>query len=72
MCGLMVEDTPILNGYRLYHNFIRPHETLKGRTPAELAGIKVLGEDNWMTLIQNAYNPAEGNSQSEGGNPTQR
>lgn len=27
---------------------------LKGQTPADLAGIKVLGEDKWLTLIQNA------------------
>jgi len=27
---------------------------LKGKTPAEVAGIKVEGENKWMTLIQNA------------------
>ena len=54
MRGLKVVDTPILKGYQLYHNFIRPHEALKGRTPAELAGIKVMGDDRWLTIIQNA------------------
>jgi hypothetical protein len=54
MRGLKKKDTPILKGYQLFHNYIRPHEALKGKTPAELAGIKVLGEDKWMTLIQNA------------------
>jgi transposase-like protein len=54
MRALKTDDTPILKGYQIYHNFVRPHEALKGRTPAELAGIKVQGENKWLTLIQNA------------------
>ena len=47
-------DSPILTGYRLYHNYVRPHEALEGRTPAEKAGIEIKGTDKWMTIIQNA------------------
>lgn len=47
-------DTPILGGMQIYHNYIRPHEALNGRTPSEAAGIKVQGENKWLTLIQNA------------------
>jgi hypothetical protein len=47
-------DTPILKGYQIYHNFVRPHEGLKGETPASKAGIKVEGENKWLTIIQNA------------------
>jgi transposase-like protein len=47
-------DTPILTGMQIYHNYVRPHEALNGRTPGEVAGIKVEGENKWMTLIQNA------------------
>lgn len=54
MRGLKRMDTPILKGVQIYHNFIKPHEGLNGRTPAEAAGIKVEGEDKWRTLIQNA------------------
>ena len=54
MRGLKREDTPILSGYQIYHNYVRPHEALEGRTPAEACGIKVEGENKWMTLIQNA------------------
>ncbi len=54
MRGLKVKDTPILKGIQIYHNFVRPHESLNGKTPADLAGIKVLGENKWLTLIQNA------------------
>jgi hypothetical protein len=47
-------DSPVLSGYRIYHNYIRPHEALEGKTPADIAGIHVLGEDKWRTIIQNA------------------
>ena len=57
MRGLKRSDTPILKGYQIYHNFIRPHEALNGKTPADLAGIKVGGENKWLTLIQNASSP---------------
>lgn len=54
MRGLKKPDTPILPGYRIYHNYLRPHEGLKGRTPAQAAGITIEGENKWLTLIQNA------------------
>jgi transposase-like protein len=54
MRGLKTMDTPILKGYQIYHNFVRPHEALKGQTPADLCGIEVKGENKWVTLIQNA------------------
>ena len=47
-------DTPILSGMRIYHNFVKPHGSLGGQTPAEAAGIKVNGENKWLTIIQNA------------------
>jgi hypothetical protein len=30
-----VKNTPILTGYHVYHNAIRPHEGLNGQTPLE-------------------------------------
>jgi transposase-like protein len=54
MRGLKKMDTPILKGYQLFHNYIREHEALKGKTPAEKCGIKIDGENKWMTLIENA------------------
>jgi hypothetical protein len=47
-------DTPILTGMQIYHNYVRPHEALNGKTPSEAAGILVKGKDKWKTLIQNA------------------
>ena len=46
-------DTPILTGMQIYHNYVRPHMALDGKTPAQVAGIKVEGENKWLTLIQN-------------------
>src|SRR6266571_6542730 len=54
MRGLKNEDTPILTGMQIFHNFVRPHEGLEGRTPAEACGIMIEGENKWLTLIQNA------------------
>jgi transposase-like protein len=54
MRGLKTIDSPIFQGLQIYHNFVRPHESLDGETPAERAGIKVKGSDKWLTLIQNA------------------
>ena len=54
MRGLKKDDTPILAGYQLFHNYIRVHEGLEGKTPAEACGIKVEGMNKWITLIQNA------------------
>jgi transposase-like protein len=54
MRSLKREDSPILDGYRIFHNHVRPHEALDGKTPAELCGIEVKGDNKWLTLIQNA------------------
>ena len=52
--GLKKNETPILAGYQIFHNYIRPHEGLEGKTPAEACGIKIEGKNKWITLIQNA------------------
>ena len=52
--GVKKSDSPLLKGYQIYHNYMRPHMALEGRTPAEKAGIEIKGEDKWLTLIQNA------------------
>jgi len=54
MRGLKTKDTPILVGYQIFHNYVRPHEGLDGKTPAEACGIEIKGKDKWVTLIQNA------------------
>jgi transposase-like protein len=54
MRGLKRVNTVVLPGYQIFHNYIRPHEGLNGKTPAEVCGIQIQGENKWKTLIQNA------------------
>ena len=44
----------ILTGYQIYHNYLRPHEGLNMKTPAEVRGIKIEGKNKRRTLIENA------------------
>ena len=47
-------DSVLLGGYRLYHNYFREHQGLVGKTPAEVAGIRIKGRNKWITVIHNA------------------
>lgn len=42
----------ILEGYTVHYNFVRPHQTLKGRTPAQAAGIDM--KNDWHLLVKEA------------------
>jgi len=47
------KDTPIIEGHRLYYNFIKPHENLNGYTPAHFASIYLnLGVKKWENLLK--------------------
>jgi putative transposase len=52
--GLKRMDTAILIGYQICYNYLREHEGLNGITPSEASGIKIEGENKWITVIQNA------------------
>ena len=45
MRGLKQKRTVILQGYQLYHNYIRPRESLNGKTPSEACGIEIEGKN---------------------------
>jgi len=62
MRGLKTKETPILTGYQIFHNYIRPHEGLDSKTPAEACGIEIKGKNKWLTLIQNARATERSNS----------
>ena len=50
--GLDKEDSIFVKGHRLYYNFIRPHMSLDGQTPAETSQIDLdLGENKWGMLL---------------------
>jgi transposase-like protein len=65
MRGLKRSDTPILKGYQIFHNYVRPHSALGGRTPADACGIAIEGENKWLTLIQNASHVQPVNSKTK-------
>jgi transposase InsO family protein len=44
----------LMEAMRIYHNYVRKHSALDGKTPAEASGIKIEGLNKWMTLIKNA------------------
>ena len=52
MRGIKVDDTPILPMNQIYYNFIRPHQGLNGRTPAEMARVGISKENRWMELLK--------------------
>ena len=52
--GLKKKDSPVLPGMIMYYNFFRPHSDIGGITPAKAAGIKIGGQDKWLTVIGNA------------------
>jgi len=54
MRGLKTKESPILPGVQIFHNFIREHEGLDGKTPSQACGIEIKGENKWKTLIENA------------------
>ena len=57
MRGLDRDETAqiIADGMRIHHNFIRPHMSLDGKTPAQIAGLDLQLEGiRWKVLIEKA------------------
>lgn len=55
MRGLKADKSAriIHNGIKDYYNFIRPHQGLDGKTPAEMAGIELESDGNrWLGLLR--------------------
>ena len=43
----------ILDGWKIYYNFVRPHSSLDGQSPAQAAGIHIPDVSNrWLWLIE--------------------
>ncbi len=63
MRGLRSMDSTkdLLTGFAIHYNFVRPHQSLQNRTPAQAAGLQV--NPNWKSLIEQATQKIEGKSQ---------
>ena len=46
----------MLDGWFVYYNFLRHRSALKGKTPAEVEGIKLELSNRWESLIDLATN----------------
>jgi transposase-like protein/predicted nucleic acid-binding Zn finger protein len=64
--GLKINDSPMIEGYKIYHNFFKPHMGLDNKTPADIAGIEIQGENKWKTVIENATMSRKLTTQNEG------
>ncbi len=48
-------DTPLAEGKRIQYNFVKPHMALDGKTPSDVADLKILGGQNrWLSLMENS------------------
>ena len=56
MRGIKVDDTPIIPMNMIYYNFVRSHQGLQGKTPAEAAGVGIDGENKWEVLLKRSIN----------------
>jgi putative transposase len=54
--GEMGTAKVLLDGWNVHYNFVRPHQSLKGKTPAEVAGSNIHIENGWKDLIGLAIN----------------
>lgn len=52
MRGLKKMNTVVLKAWPIHYNYLRPHQSLNGRTPAEAAGIHLPFEDGWGDLMR--------------------
>jgi hypothetical protein len=50
----MPKTDSMLKGWFVHYNFLRPHATLNGKTPAEAAGAKLDLTNRWESLIEQA------------------
>jgi transposase-like protein len=46
--------TPLAEGMRIHYNFVKPHSSLEGQTPADNAGVGIAKGDKWMALLKEA------------------
>ena len=52
MRSLKTDDSAIISGMQIHHNYLRPHSGIDGKTPAEASCIKVEGNNKWITLFK--------------------
>jgi len=54
----------LLEAMRIYHNYVRKHSALNDKTPAEVSGIKIEGENKLLSLMRSASSETHDESSS--------
>ena len=54
--GWKTHKSAIAEGQRIYYNFVKPHQALDGKTPAEKVGIKLDCKNKWQKMLRNSKN----------------
>jgi len=50
-------NLPIIEGFDIYYNFIRPHMGISNLTPSEKANVNLnLNQNKWLSLLKEALN----------------
>jgi transposase-like protein len=67
MRGLKEEETvkTLLEGWVVHYNYVRKHQSLKGKTPAQASGIDI--KNDWHVLVKDAikHQALNGNNKVE-------
>jgi hypothetical protein len=48
------KNSQIAEEQTIHYNFVKPHQALDGKTPAEASGIKIEKKNKWLDLIDKA------------------
>ena len=51
----------------IYHNYVKSHMRLKGKVPADTAGIEIQGKNKWKTIKENPSMSRKATSKNEEG-----
>jgi transposase-like protein len=57
--GFKKANSPVIDGFRTYYNFIRPHQALNGQTPSQVADINLgisQNDNRWLELLKHSIN----------------
>ena len=52
--GWKTVKTPLAEGMRIQYNFVKPHQGLDGKTPAQVAGVGIEAKNKWLAMLTEA------------------
>ncbi len=44
-----------VSGIITQYNFVKPHQTLEGQTPAQRAGMEIKGKNKWLCMLEKTH-----------------